>query len=52
MGASSGWSTDLFIKEDKPKPFLHGLNQFPGLAIGHAHLMGGLVQGIRFLHPF
>jgi len=51
-GSSSGFSTNLPFEEGEPQPFLHEPNQLPGFAIGHAHLMGSLVQGIRFLDPF
>ena len=44
LGTSSGWPTDLLVEKNEPEPFLHGLNQFPGLAVGHAHLVGSLMQ--------
>jgi len=50
-GPPSGEPADLPVKEGKPQPFFHRLDQFPSLAVGHVHLVRSLVQGVRFLHP-
>jgi hypothetical protein len=48
LGASFRES-DLLIEEEKSKSLSRGLNQFLGFAIGDAHLMRSLVQGVRFI---
>jgi len=49
-GAPSGGSTYFSLQEGEAEPLLQSPDQVPGIAIGHAHLVGGLMEGLRFVN--